>query len=130
MADQDPSASATDPAAAMRAAAETSVERARKAFEDAMGLAQRTVSGMESNSADVQGRMRDLTRETLDFAGATADATFNLIERLTRAKDPQDALAIQKAFLEEQMERLGRQTRSLSDGAIRAAQDMTKPFDR
>ena len=125
-----PGLGAGDPAATAKAAAEQTVEQARKAFEDVMGMAQKTIASMETSSAQVQGHVRELTRETLDFAGATTEATFSLVERLARAKDPQEALAIQKAFVEEQMERLGRQARSMGDGAIRAAQDMTKPFER
>lgn len=119
-----------DPADPIRAAAEKSVDQARRAFDDVMGLAQRTVSNMESNTSQVQGHVRDLTRETLEFAGASAEAAFALVERLTRAKSPEEAVELQKAFIEAQMERLGRQARSLGDSTIRAAQDLTRPFDR
>jgi phasin len=119
-----------DPAAPFRAAAEKSVEQARKAFEDMMGMAQKTVSGLETNSSQLQGKVRDLTRETLDFAGASAEATFALVDRLSKAKSPEEAVAIQKAFVEAQMERLGRQARSFGDTTIKAAQDLTKPFER
>ncbi len=74
--------------------------------------------------------MRDLTRETLDFAGASAEAAFALVEQLTRARSPEEAVQLQKAFLDAQMERLGRQARTLGDSTIRAAQDLTKPFER
>ncbi len=121
---------ADDPTETVRAAAEKTVEQARKAFDDMMGLAQRTVSNLESNGSQMRGHVRDMTRETLDFAGASAEAAFALVERLTRARNPEEAVQLQKAFLEAQMERLGRQARSLGDQTIRAAQDMTKPFDR
>lgn len=119
-----------DPTEPVRVAAEKTVEQARKAFDDMMGLAQRTVSNLESNGSQMRGHVRDMTRETLDFAGASAEAAFALVERLTRARNPEEAVQLQKAFLEAQMERLGRQARSLGDQTIRAAQDMTKPFDR
>lgn len=119
-----------DPADMMKAAAEQTVDQARKAFEDALTMAQKAVGDLETNSASFQGHVRDMTRDTLDFAGATAEATFALVERLAKAKDPAEIASIQKAYLEEQMERLGRQARSIGDGAIRAAQDFTKPFER
>ncbi|BBE74325.1 phasin family protein [Oharaeibacter diazotrophicus] len=121
---------ADDPTETVRAAAEKTVEQARKAFDDMMGLAQRTVSNFENNGSQMRGHVRDMTRETLDFAGASAEAAFALVERLTRARNPEEAVQLQKAFLEAQMERLGRQARSLGDQTIRAAQDITKPFDR
>ncbi len=113
-----------------RAAAEKTVEQARKAFDDMMGFAQKAVSSLESNTSQVQGHVRDVTRETLDFAGASAEAAFALVEQLTRARSPEEAVQLQKAFLDAQMERLGRQARTLGDSTIRAAQDLTKPFER
>jgi phasin len=130
MAEDKDNIGGSDPAAAMRTAAERSVEQARKAFDDMMNMAQKAVAGAESAQAQVQGRVRDMTKETLDFAGASAAAALDLVERLARARDPQEALAIQKAYLEAQMQRLGQQARTMGDGAIRAAQDLTKPFER
>jgi hypothetical protein len=116
--------------AGMREAAERSVDQARKAFDDALSYAHKAVSGAESAQQNIQEHVRELTRETLDFAGESATATLEFIEKLAKARSPQDAVAIQKAYLEAQMERLGQQARSLSDGAIKAAQDLTKRFDK
>lgn len=130
MADQTRDPGGADPGAAFKAAAERSVDEARRAFETAMDLAERTLAGMGSNHAELQTHVRDLTRETLDFASRSAEATFDLVAELARARTPAEALAIQKSFLEAQMERVGRQARILGDGAIKAAQDLTKPFER
>jgi phasin len=130
MADKNKSGGDSDPAAPFRAAAERSVDQARKAFEDMMSIAQKAVEGAEAQQHQAQEQMLGMTRETLDFAGASAAATFELVEKLARARDPQEAMAIQKAFLEAQMERLGQQARTIGDGAVRAAKDMTKPFER
>jgi phasin len=130
MADKGKSSDQPDPTAAFRDAAERSVDQARKAFDDVMALAHKTVAGAETTQQQVQDRMREMTRETLDFAGASAAATLDLVEKLSRARSPQEAMEIQKAYLETQMERLGQQARSVGDGAIRAAQDLTKPFER
>ncbi|WP_075215143.1 phasin family protein [Mongoliimonas terrestris] len=119
-----------DPTAGFRVAAEQSVDQARKAFEDVLGMAQKAIGGMETNAATLQSNLQEMTRETLDYAGATAEAAFALVEQLSKAKDPGEAAAIQKAFVEAQMQRMGRQARVLGDGAIRTAQDLTKPFDR
>ncbi|WP_181706033.1 phasin family protein [Chthonobacter rhizosphaerae] len=119
-----------DPTGSFRAAAEQTVDQARKAFDDALGLAQKAIGGMETNAASLQSNLQEMTRETLDFAGASAEAAFTLVEQLSKAKDPAEIAAIQKAFLEAQMQRLGRQARVFGDNAIRTAQDLTKPFER
>jgi hypothetical protein len=129
MVDKSRTTTDADPTAGFRDAAERSVEQARKAFEEAMSFAQKAVSGAETAQQQVQGHVREFTRETLDFAGASTAATLDLVEKLAKARTPQEAMAIQKAYLETQMERLGQQARSLGDGAIKAAQDMTKPFE-
>jgi hypothetical protein len=129
MADQNKTSETFDPTGAIKAAAEKTVDQARKAFDDAMDLARKTVVDMEANASTVQSHVRDLTRETLDYASATAQSTFTLMERLSKAKDPAEIAALQKAYIDEQMERLGRQARAASDGAIKAAQDLTKPFE-
>jgi hypothetical protein len=130
MADKPKTTGTPDPTAGLREAAERSVDQARKAFDDALAIAQKAVTGAESAQQNIQEHVRDFTRETLDFAGASATATLEFIEKLSKARSPQDAIAVQKAYLEEQMERLGQQARSLSDGAIKAAQDLTKRFDK
>ncbi len=124
------SAGSPDPTHAFRDAAEQSVAQARKAFEEAMAVTRKTLTGAESSQQQMQDRVRQMTRETLEFAGAAAEATRDLGERLSRAKTPQEAMEIQKAYVEAQMERLGRQARTVGDEAIRAAQDLTKPFER
>ena len=115
---------------AIKAAAGQTVDQARKAFEEAMGVAEKTIADLDAEADKVQVRFGDMTRETLDFAGESAEAVFDLIERLSRARSPEEALALQRGFMERQMERLGRRTRVIGDEAIRAAQDMTKPFER
>lgn len=129
MADETMNPDPFDASGAVKAAAEKTVDQARKAFDDAMDLARKTVADLEGNATTVQTHMRDMTRETLEFASASANATFSLMERMARAKDPAEVAALQKAYIDEQMERLGRQARAASDGAIRAAQDLTKPFE-
>lgn len=119
-----------DPAGLMREAAEKTVEQARKAFDEALAVTRKVVADAEAGSGQMRDSARDLTRETLDFASESAAATFDLVGKLARARDPQEAMALQKAFLEAQMERVGRQARAFGDGAIRAARDLTKPFDR
>lgn len=130
MVDKKDSTGMPDPAMAFRSAAEQSVAQARKAFDEAMDLTRKTVAGAESTQQQMQDRVREMTRETLDFAGAAAAATLDLFERLSRSKSPQEVVEIQKAYIEAQMERLGQQARAVGDGAIKAAQDLTKPFDR
>jgi hypothetical protein len=119
-----------DPSAPFRDAAAKAVDQAREAFQNMLGMAQKTIIDMESNAGKLQRQMRDQTRGALDFASESADATFSLVERLARAKDSEEAMAIQKAFLTEQMERLNKQAKAVGEDIAKATASVPNPFDR
>lgn len=122
--------SSNDPTAPFRDAATKAVDQARQAFENMLGMAQKTMIDIEGNAGKVQRQMRDHTRGALDFASESADATFNLVEKLARAKDAEEAMAIQKAFLTEQMERMTKQAKAVGEEVAKATGGIPNPFDR
>ncbi|WP_237152159.1 phasin family protein [Oryzibacter oryziterrae] len=124
-----PPESAAQAADMFKQAATQSVDQARKAFDEALAATRKTLGGIEENASEVQDRLREVARDSVDFASQSAEAAFSLVESLARARSPEDALALQKAFIEQQMERLGRQTRQIGDQAVRTMQGLTKPFE-
>jgi hypothetical protein len=124
-----PPESAAAAADMFKQAATQSVDQARKAFDEAIAATRKTLGGLEDNSAQMQDRLREVARDSVDFATQSAEAAFSLVEGLAKVRSPEDALALQKAFVEQQMERFGRQTRQIGDQAIRTVQGLTKPFE-
>ncbi len=129
MAKKPTSSAETEFTEPMKAAAERSLVQARKAVNDVLAVAQKSIETMDAGASTLQGHIRDVGRESLSFAESTVDASLTFIEAMTRASSPQEIAEIQQKFVREQMERLGAQTRSLGENAIKTAQNLTKPFE-
>ncbi len=99
----------------LRDFAERSVEQARKAFEGFLAVAQRT-AGVAGDTAASQGGAKALSAHVLAYTERNVNAAFDLAQKLVKAKDPQEALALQSEYLKAQLEALQTQAREL--GAI------------
>jgi phasin len=106
----------------MRSFAMQSMEQARKAFDDYMDAAQKAAGGMTGSGTAMQDNARRLQEETLAFAEANVTASFELAQRLVRARDMQEMIRIQQEFLEQQMASFADQSRRLAEIAASAAQ--------
>jgi phasin len=87
----------------MRDFAERSVAQARKAFEGFMGAAHKATGTIDSTTAAVQSQAKDLGAKAVSYAEQNINAAFDHAERLTRAKDLQEVLALQAEFVRMQM---------------------------
>ena len=105
----------------MREMAENSVAQARRAFEQFMQAAHRTLDMAESSTQAAQAGARDLRARAAEFAEANVGAAFELAERLVHAKDPQEFVSIQQEFLRRQSEQMRQQMQELGSQAASAA---------
>lgn len=87
----------------MRDFAEKSVAQARKAFEGFMGAAHKATGTLDSTTAAVQTQAKDLGVKAVSYAEQNITAAFDHAERLTRAKDIHEVLALQAEFVRTQM---------------------------
>src|SRR5271157_2848462 len=87
----------------LRDFAERSVEQARKAFEGFLAVAQRT-TGIAGEAAGAgQGGAKSVTAHVLSYTEQNVNAAFDLAQKLLRAKDPQEAFALQSEYLKAQL---------------------------
>ena len=97
----------------LRDFAERSVEQARKAFEGFLEVAQRATDaagGVSPQGAkSVGGHMLACTEQNVN-------AAFELAHKLVRAKDPQEAFALQSEYLKAQFAAMQEQAKEL--GAV------------
>ena len=105
----------------MREVAENSVAQARRAFEQFMQAAHRTLDMAESSTQATQASARDLRARAAEFAEANVGAAFELAERLVHAKDAQEFVSIQQEFLRRQTEQMRQQMQELGSQAAGAA---------
>ncbi len=97
----------------LRDFAERSVEQARKAFEGFLAVAQRTagVAGEAVHSGE--GGAKSVGAHVLAYTEQNVNAAFELAHKLVRAKDPQEAFALQSEYLKIQLAALQAQAKEL-----------------
>jgi len=93
----------------MRDFAEKSVEQARKAFDSFMDAAQKASTTLESQQEEVGERARQANASAVAYAEANIAATFAYAQKLVRAKDLHEMVAIQTEFAKSQVETLTKQ---------------------
>jgi phasin len=111
----------------MRQFAEQSVEQARKAVDGFMSAAQKAVSTAEAQAATAQSSAKDVGQKAMGFAEQNIANSFEFAQRLVRAKDVQEVMALQQEYLQAQMKAMSEQAKDLGSAATKAAMDSAKP---
>lgn len=110
----------------MRKFAEQSVEQARKAFDGFINAAQQAVNDMEGRATAAQANAKDVGEKAVSFAQRNIMASFELAQKLVRAKDVEEILKLQSEYVQSQMQVLGEQAKELGQTASKAAMDAAK----
>ena len=95
----------------LRDFAERSVEQARKAFEGFLSVAQKT-AGATGEIPGAAGA-KSVGAHVLAYTEQNVNAAFELAHKLVRAKDPQEAFALQSEYLKTQLAALQTQAKEL-----------------
>lgn len=107
----------------MRAFAEQSVEQARKAFDSFMSAAYGTASAFEGQAAAMRKGSEDMRQKAMAFAERNVTSSFEFANRLVRAKDLQEVIALQTEYVQAQIKVLTEQAKELGQAAAQAARD-------
>ena len=97
----------------LRDFAERSVEQARKAFEGFLTVAQRTAGVAGDAASTSQGGAKSVSAHVLAYTEQNVNAAFDLAQKLVKAKDPQEVLALQSEFMKTQLAALQNQAKEL-----------------
>jgi phasin len=97
----------------LRDFAERSVEQARKAFEGFLTVAQRASGVAGDATTTSQSEAKTVSAHVLSYTERNVNAAFDLAQKLVRAKDPQEALALQNEYLKTQLAVLQEQAKEL-----------------
>jgi phasin len=111
----------------MRQFAEQSVEQAKKAVDGFITAAQKTATAMETHAATAQSGAKDIGQKAMAFAEQNIANSFEFAQKLVRAKDMQEVMALQAEFMKAQMQAMSAQAKELGSTATRAAMDSAKP---
>ena len=105
----------------MRAFAEKSVEQAKQAVEGFNSAAQRAASTLEGQAETARKGAKDVGQKAIEFATQNIASSFELAQKLVRAKDMQEMLELQSNYINAQMQVLSEQAKELGEGASKFA---------
>ena len=111
----------------MRQLAEQSLEQARKAVDGFITQAQKAVTTAEAQTAAAQTNVKDMGQKAMGFAEQNIANSFEFAQKLVRAKDIQEVMALQQEFLKQQMQAIQSQAKDIGAAATKAAMDSAKP---
>jgi phasin len=111
----------------MRQFAEQSVEQARKAVDGFMTAAQKAVATAETQAGAVQTSAKDVGQKAMGFAEQNITNSFEFAQKLVRAKDIQEVMALQQEYLQSQIKAMSEQAKDLGTHATKMAMDSAKP---
>lgn len=109
--------------AEMRAFAEKSVEQAKQAFDSFMSAAQKAAATADQQATTARTSAQELGHLAVRFAERNIASSFEFAQRLVRAKDGEEVLALQGDYVKSQMAALNEQAKELSQQAAK----MTTP---
>lgn len=99
-------------------------------IDETMEKARGAVTGYLENVQKMMGMNpwggTELFSEAQRFSSDNIQATFEFINRLSKAKDIQDAIRIQTEFMQAQMGSFADQFRTISDSVSKAVSESTK----
>lgn len=113
----------------MRSFAEQSVAQARKAFEGFIDAANKAVGQMRGRAEAAQSGATELAHKSMEYAEQNVAATFEFAQKLVRAKDASELMALQAEYLSRQMQALSTQVQELGQSAAKIMTDAAKPKD-
>ena len=120
---KDPMANFEIPTETRNLAAQ-SVEQAKKAFDDFITAAQKSVTAVEGHAAGAQASTKNIGEKAMAFAEKNVATSFEFAQKVVRAKDIQELTQLQTEFVQTQMPTFVEQARAL--GQI-VAQDGVRP---
>jgi len=91
--------------------AERSVDQARKAFEGFVTVAHKTIGAVDDATASTTTNVKSVSSQVFGYAEQNVNAAFQLAHALVKAKDPQEAIAIQTEYLKGQLAALQEQAK-------------------
>src|SRR5712671_6079334 len=111
----------------MRQFAEQSLEQARKAVDGFINAAHKTATTIESQTSAAQSGAKDVGAKAMSFAEQNIATSFEFAQKLVRAKDLQEVMALQQEFLQSQMKVMNEQAKDLGSAATKTAMENFKP---
>jgi hypothetical protein len=97
----------------MREIAQTTLDKAKDAVSKYIAESQKLREKADSGVKAAYSNVKEMNDKAVAYAEANVAASFELAERLLKAKDPQEMGTVYQTHLKEQMEKMGAQFKEL-----------------
>lgn len=111
----------------MRTLAEQSVAQARKAFDGFIQAANQAVGEMQGHAQAAHSGATEIAHKSMAYAEQNVATTFDFAQKLMKAKDASELMALQSEYLSRQMQAISAQVQELSQSAAKIVIDAAKP---
>jgi len=105
----------------MREFAEKSVEQAKQAFDSFISAAQHAVKTAETQAASTRSGVKEAGELAMRFAERNINSSFEFVQKLMRAKDSKEVMALHSEYVSgqiaaptEQAKELGKQASKMT----------------
>lgn len=107
--------------AEMRAFAEQSVSQAKQAFDGFIAAARQATSTMESTATSAHSGAKEVAQLAMRNVERNIASSFDFAQKLVKAKDPQEVMALHSDYVKQQMSTLTEQAKELSQKTVSMA---------
>ncbi|HEX3708868.1 MAG TPA: phasin family protein [Pseudolabrys sp.] len=107
--------------AEVRAFAEKSVEQAKQAFDGFIAAAQHAANTADTQAASARSGAREVGDMAVRFTERNIASSFEFAQKLLRAKDSSEVMALHAEYVKSQMAVLTDQTKELNKQAAKFA---------
>ena len=111
----------------MRSFAEQSLAQARRAFDSFIDAANQTVGQMQGRAEAAHDSAGEIAHKSMQYAEQNVAAALEFAQKLMRAKDAAEVMALQSEFLGRQTQALSAQVHELGQSAAKMVVDSTHP---
>jgi phasin len=113
--------------AEMRAFAEKSMEQAKQAFDTFNSAAKQAAGTVDRQAAGARSGAKELGELAMRYAERNIASSFEFAQRLVRAKDSEEVLALQADYVKSQIATLNEQAKHLGKEAAKMASPVAQP---
>jgi phasin len=111
----------------MRSFAEQSVAQAKKAFDSFIKATNQAIGQFDEHARAARGNAQEIAHKSMSYAEQNVAASFDLAQKLMRAKDAAEVMGLQSEYLSRQMQSLSAQVQELGQSAAKMILETAKP---
>jgi phasin len=105
--------------AEMRALAEKSVDQAKQAFDGFIAATKHAVSTAENQATSARSGAKEMGEMAVSFTQRNIASSFEYAQKLVRAKDPSELMALHAEYVKSQIATLTDQAKALNQQATK-----------